>query len=71
MTRWQKSSRPGADAANRLEVAATGPSAALRESDDPTVVITTRPAALRALTRHLQAARFARTATRFARAAAG
>ncbi|MFE2185229.1 DUF397 domain-containing protein [Streptomyces sp. NPDC059455] len=44
---WRKSSY-SADAGNCLNVAADGNGIALRESDDPSVILTTTPAALRA-----------------------
>ncbi|MET9519521.1 DUF397 domain-containing protein [Streptomyces sp. NPDC002994] len=49
--RWQKSSFSEGGAANCIEVAAAPPTHAphLRESDNPATVLTTTPAALRAL----------------------
>ncbi|MEV4436197.1 DUF397 domain-containing protein [Streptomyces sp. NPDC049585] len=50
--RWQKASFSGNGPGNDcVEVAATGTAIALRESDDPEVVITTAPATLAALVR--------------------
>ncbi|MDN3056025.1 DUF397 domain-containing protein [Streptomyces sp. SRF1] len=53
---WRKSSFSTGDAPNCVELA-TGPSGRphLRESDDPEVVISTTPAALRALLRAVKA----------------
>lgn len=47
---WRKSSY-SADAGNCVNVAAHGNGIALRESDDPSVILTTTPAALRAFIR--------------------
>ncbi|MFE2447660.1 DUF397 domain-containing protein [Streptomyces melanosporofaciens] len=47
---WRKSSYSG-DAGNCVNVAAHGNGIALRESDDPDIVLTTTPAALRAFIR--------------------
>ncbi|MBP8533758.1 DUF397 domain-containing protein [Streptomyces sp. MK37H] len=58
---WRKSSFSTGDAANCVELAAdpTG-TPHLRESDDPEVVISTTPAALRAFLRAAKAGRFDR-----------
>ncbi|MDW6062898.1 DUF397 domain-containing protein [Streptomyces sp. FXJ1.4098] len=56
---WRKSSY-SADAEGNacVELARTPDSILLRESDEPHTVITTTPAALRALTRAVKAGRF-------------
>ncbi|MBL1114692.1 DUF397 domain-containing protein [Streptomyces sp. 110] len=56
---WRKSSYSG-DAGNCVNVAADGNGIALRESDDPDVVLTTTPAALRAFIRGAKAGAFDR-----------
>ncbi|MGW4072786.1 DUF397 domain-containing protein [Streptomyces asiaticus] len=56
---WQKSSY-SADASNCVNVAADGNGIALRESDDPDVILTTTPAALRAFIRDAKAGAFDR-----------
>ncbi|MGW7596191.1 DUF397 domain-containing protein [Streptomyces rubiginosohelvolus] len=56
---WRKSSYSGEDAEhNCVELARTPDTVLLRESDEPHTVITTTPAALRALTRAVRAGRF-------------
>ncbi|AGP57955.1 DUF397 domain-containing protein [Streptomyces rapamycinicus] len=56
---WRKSSYSGEDAEhNCVELARTPDTVLLRESDEPHIVITTTPAALRALTRAVRAGRF-------------
>ncbi|MFC9226028.1 DUF397 domain-containing protein [Streptomyces hygroscopicus] len=55
--RWRKSSYSGDAANNCVELARTPDTVLLRESDDPQTVITTTPAALRALTRAVKAGR--------------
>ncbi|MBA6439743.1 DUF397 domain-containing protein [Streptomyces sp. GMR22] len=57
--RWRKSSYSG-DASNCVNVAADGNGIALRESDDPHVILTTTPAALRAFIRDAKAGAFDR-----------
>ncbi|MBT2398124.1 DUF397 domain-containing protein [Streptomyces sp. ISL-100] len=54
---WQKSSFSEAGADTCIEVAAAPPTHTphLRESDDPGIVLTTTPAALRALLRGIKA----------------
>ncbi|WP_253209363.1 DUF397 domain-containing protein [Streptomyces niphimycinicus] len=47
---WRKSTHSG-DAGNCVNVAASDRAVLLRESDDPSVVLTTTPAALRAFIR--------------------
>ncbi|MFD5386267.1 DUF397 domain-containing protein [Streptomyces sp. NPDC021218] len=47
---WRKSSY-SADAGNCVDVAASDRAVLLRESDDPSVILTTTPAALRAFIR--------------------
>ncbi|GHF56693.1 hypothetical protein GCM10010218_42550 [Streptomyces mashuensis] len=60
---WQKSSFSGGGQDNScVELRDEGGAIAVRESDDPTTVITTRPAALRALTRRIQGEVFIRAA---------
>ncbi|MBD3003281.1 MULTISPECIES: DUF397 domain-containing protein [unclassified Streptomyces] len=56
---WRKSSY-SADAPDNacVELARTPDTVLLRESDEPQTVITTTPAALRALTRAVRAGRF-------------
>ncbi|MGY0060557.1 DUF397 domain-containing protein [Streptomyces sp. LZ34] len=53
---WRKSSFSG-DASNCVNVAADNGVIALRESDEPDVVLTTTPAALRAFIRGTKAGR--------------
>ncbi|MGW7695955.1 DUF397 domain-containing protein [Streptomyces asiaticus] len=55
---WRKSSYSGDAANNCVELARTPDTVLLRESDEPHTVITTTPAALRALTRAVRAGRF-------------
>jgi hypothetical protein len=58
---WQKSSFSGSDAGQEcveLAVAARGGTILLRESDTPDAVVTTTPAALRALIRAVRAGEF-------------
>ncbi|MEU4895477.1 DUF397 domain-containing protein [Streptomyces sp. NPDC044780] len=56
--RWRKSSYSGEDAEhNCVELGRAADAVLLRESDDPNVVITTTPAALRAFTRSVRAGR--------------
>ncbi|MFK4069336.1 DUF397 domain-containing protein [Streptomyces sp. NPDC029674] len=53
---WQRSSFSEASGNNCVEVAAMGaPGVALRESESPTAVLMTHPAALQALIRDLKA----------------
>ncbi|MEC4018481.1 DUF397 domain-containing protein [Streptomyces sp. H27-D2] len=56
--RWQKSSFSSGDAANCLELAVGTGITHLRESDDPSRVVTTTPAALRAFLRAAKAGEF-------------
>ncbi|MBP8538962.1 DUF397 domain-containing protein [Streptomyces sp. MK37H] len=56
---WRKSSY-SADASNCVNVAAANGVIAMRESDDPDVVLTTTPAALRFLIRGAKAGDFDR-----------
>nr|WP_262704813.1 DUF397 domain-containing protein [Streptomyces sp. NEAU-383] len=56
---WRKSSY-SADAGNCVNVAADGNGIVLRESDDPEVILTTTPAALRAFIRGAKAGDFDR-----------
>ncbi|MFJ8111210.1 DUF397 domain-containing protein [Streptomyces sp. NPDC096132] len=54
MTQWQKSSfSGGADGNECLELAATDTDLLLRESDDPTRILSLAPTALAALLTHL------------------
>lgn len=53
---WRKSSY-SADAGNCVNVAAANGNIAMRESDEPDVVLTTTPAALRAFIRGTKAGR--------------
>ncbi|MBL1112731.1 DUF397 domain-containing protein [Streptomyces sp. 110] len=56
---WRKSSYSGEDAEhNCVELGRTPGAILLRESDEPQTVITTTPAALRALTRAVRDGRF-------------
>ncbi|ADI10349.1 hypothetical protein SBI_07229 [Streptomyces bingchenggensis BCW-1] len=56
---WQKSSYSADGPGNNcVELARTPDSILLRESDEPHAVITTTPAALRALTHAVKAGRF-------------
>ena len=57
--RWRKSSYSG-DASNCVNVAADGNGIALRESDDPDVILATTPAVLRAFIRGAKAGAFDR-----------
>ncbi|UQI49621.1 DUF397 domain-containing protein [Streptomyces sp. HU2014] len=53
---WQKSTYSADTAGNEcVEVGATGDAVAIRESDEPGVVLTTTPGSLRALIRSLKA----------------
>ncbi|MGW7658133.1 DUF397 domain-containing protein [Streptomyces asiaticus] len=56
---WRKSSY-SANSSNCVNVAADGNGIALRESDDPDVILTTTPAALRAFIRAAKAGGFDR-----------
>ncbi|MFI9104332.1 DUF397 domain-containing protein [Streptomyces fildesensis] len=52
---WQKSSFSGADEGNNcVELAPLADAVLLRESDDPGVIVTTTPAALRAFLRDIR-----------------
>ncbi|MCZ4100276.1 DUF397 domain-containing protein [Streptomyces sp. So13.3] len=56
---WQKSSFSGADEGNScVELASLAGAVLLRESDDPGVIVTTTPAALRAFLRDVRAGAF-------------
>ncbi|NEA58104.1 DUF397 domain-containing protein [Streptomyces sp. SID13666] len=56
---WQKSSFSGADEGNScVEIAPLAGAVLLRESDDPGVIVTTTPAALRAFLRDVRAGAF-------------
>lgn len=55
---WQKSSFSGAGGENCVELAAVAGTVMLRESDDPGVVLSTSPAALRRLLSGIKAGEF-------------
>jgi hypothetical protein len=56
MLRWQKSSfSGGGDSSNCVELATVGEGVLLRESDEPSRVLSTTPAGLAALLREVKA----------------